>query len=67
MLKKFIYEYWQDGEWWVGRIPELEGVFSQGKSLEELEENLKDAFYLMQKEGNLTSTNLQIRELELEV
>ena len=67
MLKKFTYEYWRDGEWWVGRICELEGVFSQGKSLEELEENLKDAFYLMQEEGNLISTNLQIRELELEV
>lgn len=67
MLKKFTYEYWQDGEWLVGRIRELEGVFSQGKTLEELEQNLKEAFQLMREENNLVSLNLQIKELELEV
>ncbi|MDX1919833.1 MAG: hypothetical protein SFU25_03755 [Candidatus Caenarcaniphilales bacterium] len=67
MLKKFTYEYWQDGEWLVGRIREFEGVFSQGKTLEELEENLREAFYLISQESNLMASGSQIRELELEV
>jgi predicted RNase H-like HicB family nuclease len=67
MLKKFTYEYWQDGELLVGRIRELEGVFSQGKTLEELEVNLKEAFHLIMQENNFPTSNLQIRELELEV
>lgn len=67
MLKKFTYEYWQDGEWLVGRIREYEGVFSQGKDLIELEKNLKETFYLMLEEMNPQNKALQVRELEMEV
>ena len=46
-MVKFTLEYWQDGEWFVGRAKEVPGVFSQGQSLEELKENIQDAYRLM--------------------
>jgi len=33
----------QDGPWWIGWIEEVPGVNSQGKTREELIENLRDA------------------------
>ena len=46
-MKKFTLEYWKDDEWYVGKLKEVPGVFSQGESLEELEENIRDAYRLM--------------------
>jgi predicted RNase H-like HicB family nuclease len=40
-------EYWQDEGWYVGRLKEVPGVFSQGETLAELEENLRDAYDLV--------------------
>jgi predicted RNase H-like HicB family nuclease len=40
-------EYWEDDGWLVGRLLEVPGVFSQGETLEELNENIKDAYKLM--------------------
>ncbi len=39
--------YWEDGEWLVGRLRERPDVFSQGKSLDELEDNIREALSLM--------------------
>jgi len=39
-----------DEGWYVGRLKEVPGVFSQGESLEELEENIRDAYRLMAEE-----------------
>lgn len=36
-----------DDDWYAGRLKEVPGVFSQGESLEELEENIRDAYQLM--------------------
>jgi len=47
MLRYFTLEYWVDEDWYVGRLKEIPGVFSQGKSLEELEENIQEAYQLM--------------------
>ena len=33
----------QHGEWWIGWVEEVPGVNSQGRTLEELLENLRDA------------------------
>ena len=33
----------QDGEWWIGWVEEVPGVNSQGKSRDELIDNLRDA------------------------
>jgi predicted RNase H-like HicB family nuclease len=40
-------EYWIDEGWVVGRLKETFGVFSLGKTVEELEVNLKDAYKMM--------------------
>ncbi len=40
-------EYWREEEWFVGRLKEVPGVFSQGESLEELQENIADAYRMM--------------------
>jgi predicted RNase H-like HicB family nuclease len=47
MQREFSLEYWLDEGWYVGRLPEVPGVFSQGETLEELEENIRDAYRLM--------------------
>ena len=49
MRARFTLEYWKDGDWFVGQVREVPGVFSQGKTLEELEENIRDAYRLMLK------------------
>ena len=33
-------EYWQDDGWYVGKLKEIPGVFSQGQDLAELEANM---------------------------
>ena len=43
-------EYWPDGEWCGGRILEIPGVMSQGRTLQELEENIRDAYELLMEE-----------------
>ena len=40
-------EFWRDGDFYVGRLLEVPGVFSQGETLEELQENIQDAYDLM--------------------
>ena len=47
MRKSFTLEYWRDDDWYVGRLHEVPGVFSQGETLEELEENIRDAYELV--------------------
>jgi predicted RNase H-like HicB family nuclease len=46
-LRCFTLEYWIDEGWYVGRLKEVPGVFSQGESLQELEDNIRDAYKLM--------------------
>ena len=47
MRRHFTLEYWMDDGWYVGRIKEVFGVFRQGESLGELEENIRDAYRMM--------------------
>ncbi len=51
MRRKFTLEYWIDEGWYVGRLKEIPGVFSQGENLEELKENIIDAYKLVMREG----------------
>ncbi len=36
--------YWQEEDMWVGKLLEYPNVMTQGETLEELEENIKDAY-----------------------
>ena len=38
------YVYWQDGDEWLGYFEEYPDYMTQGESLEDLRENLKDLF-----------------------
>ena len=67
MMKHFTLEYWTDDDWHVGRLKEVPGVFSQGKSLQELEENIQDAYHLMVEDETLPHTKAQTKELEIQV
>ena len=40
--KKFIY--WQDGEMWLGYLEEYPDYMTQGETLKELKENLRDIY-----------------------
>jgi predicted RNase H-like HicB family nuclease len=42
-MEKFTAVFEQDGEWWIGYLEELPGANTQGRTLEEARENLKDA------------------------
>ncbi len=39
--------YWQDEDGYVGRLKEVPGIFSQGETLDELEDNVRDAYDLV--------------------
>ena len=43
------YVHWQDGETWLGYLEESLDYLTQGESLAEVEENLRDLY------GDLTS------------
>jgi hypothetical protein len=40
--KQLTVEYWRVNEWFEGRIREVPDLLSQGRSLEELDQNLRD-------------------------
>jgi predicted RNase H-like HicB family nuclease len=46
-MSQFTLECWEDEGWFVGRLVEVPGVFSQGETLEELKENIRDAYRMM--------------------
>ena len=51
MQRTFTLEYWLDDNWYVGRIKEVPGVFSQGETVNELEENIVDAYKTVVRAG----------------
>jgi predicted RNase H-like HicB family nuclease len=66
MEHHFTLEYWMDDGWYVGKLKEVPGVFSQGESLEELEENIRDAYQLVMEETAVVSRR-DIRTKEISV
>ncbi len=47
MERKLTMMYWKGDRFWLGKLREHPEVMTQGETLAELEENLKDAFRLM--------------------
>ncbi len=41
-MKTIKYIYWQDDDWWIGYLEEYPDYWTQGETIEELEENLRD-------------------------
>ena len=67
MLRYFTLEYWMDEGWFIGRLKEVPGIFSQGQSLKELEENIQDAYHLMIEEDVSPRITTQTKEIGIEV
>ena len=51
MIRSFTLDFWMDEDWYIGKLREVPGVFSQGESLEELKTNIQDAYDLMMQES----------------
>ena len=47
MKRLFTLDYWTDDGWYVGKLREVPGVFSQGETLAELTDNIADAYRMM--------------------
>jgi len=47
METKLRMVYWKGKKFWVGRLLEHPEIMTQGETLEELEENMKEAYLLM--------------------
>ena len=68
MRGQFTLEFWRDGDYFVGRLMEVPIVFSQGETLEELRENIKDAYELMITDERTPAPSAAERQtMELEV
>jgi predicted RNase H-like HicB family nuclease len=68
MTQSFTLEYWMDDGWYVGRLKGVPGVFSQGETLEELEENVRDAYRMMvEEEGPPPSPDAHTKQIEVPV
>lgn len=43
-MKRLRYVFWQDGEWWLGHLEEYPDYLTQGESLEDLKDQLRDLY-----------------------
>ena len=67
MTATFTAVFEQDGDWWVGYVEELPGANTQGATLDEARENLKEAVELIIEANRVlaqreTAGKLVIRE-----
>jgi predicted RNase H-like HicB family nuclease len=58
MINTFTAVFERDGDWWIGYVEELPGANTQGKTLDEARENLKEAIQLI-LEANREQAKLQ--------
>jgi len=65
MARRFTLEYWLDDNWYVGKLKEVPGVFSQGETLAELEENIRDAYHMVMAEEEVLHPEAQTKEIEV--
>ncbi|MBF0464346.1 MAG: type II toxin-antitoxin system HicB family antitoxin [Nitrospirae bacterium] len=47
MIHKMTMIYWKTDNLWLGKILEYPDIMTQGETIDELEENMKDAYRLM--------------------
>jgi predicted RNase H-like HicB family nuclease len=45
--QKLTMIYWKSGKFWLGRLREFPDLMTQGRTLKELEENMRDAHQMM--------------------
>ncbi len=47
MAEQLTMIYWKGEKLWLGKLREYPEIMTQGETLEELEENLRDAYHEM--------------------
>ncbi len=47
MTRRLTMVYWKGERFWLGKILEHPEIMTQGETVEELEENLRDAYRLL--------------------
>ena len=65
METKLRMIYWKGEKFWVGKLLEYPDIMTQGKTLRELEENMKEAYMLMTMED--VPKEHKVKELTLAV
>lgn len=55
MRHQFTLEHWRDESWYVGRLVEVPGVFSQGATLDELSDSIQEVYDLIVVQERLQS------------
>jgi predicted RNase H-like HicB family nuclease len=65
METKLKMVYWKGNKFWVGKLLDHPEIMTQGETLDELEENMKDAYRLMAMED--VPEQHEIKELALNV
>jgi predicted RNase H-like HicB family nuclease len=65
METKLKMVYWKGEKFWVGKLLEYPDIMTQGKTLKELEENMKEAYMLMTMED--VPEEYKVKELTLAV
>jgi predicted RNase H-like HicB family nuclease len=65
METKLKMIYWKGDKFWVGKLLDHPEIMTQGETLEELEENIKDAYTLMAMED--VPDQHAVKELALNV
>ena len=60
-ISRMTLVYWKSEKFWLGKILEHPEIMTQGESLEELEENIKDAYLLMAMDE--VPSEYQIKEI----
>jgi len=50
MSTKMTMSYWKSDKFWLGKLLDRPEIMTQGETLEELEENIKDAYLMMAME-----------------
>jgi len=65
-MTNFTLEYWQDDDWYVGKLRELPNCFSQGETLQELEENIKEVYALLREDEMPVPVNAKTKVLTLQ-
>lgn len=63
MNEHYTLEFWVDDNWHVGRLKEIPGVFSQGKTLEELQENIWEVYVMLDDRGTPPPPDFVFEEL----
>ena len=67
MKHEFTLEFREDDGWFVGKLKEVPGVFSQGETLQELEENIADAYQLVSQDDQMAHPPAHTKGIFLDV